>query len=203
MSALVSRRRQDRIAALVPLLAMGVFALLTLWLDTRISQSAEARRKSTPTAPDHFMEGFKIEKTSVVGVVDQTLIGARATHFPSNQTTVIESPKFRSNQQTKPTMSVDAANAVLLSDPVKKGVDRIDFSGKVVAVQGAMPGRDSVRYESDKLTVFPDTQRATTQAMTRTVSGDRVMTTQGIDIDADNQTGKTDRGFNLELQPKQ
>jgi lipopolysaccharide export system protein LptC len=203
MSTLLSRRRQDRITALFPLMAMALFALLTFWLDARISASSQDRKKSTPTAPDHFMQDFKIEKTSPEGVIDQTLFGKRATHFPNNHTTVVETPKFRSNVVGKPPMQVDAADAVLLNDPTKKGIDRIDFSGKVVAVQGATPGRDPIRYESESLTVFPKTQRATTQATTKTVSGERVMVTQGIDVDADNQTGKTDRGFNLELQPKQ
>jgi lipopolysaccharide export system protein LptC len=203
MSTWLSRKRQDRITALFPLMAMALFALLTFWLDARISASAQDRKKSAPTAPDHFMQGFKIETTSPSGVVDQTLFGVRATHFPNNQTTVVEAPKFRSNVTGKPTMAVDASDALLVNDPKKKGIERIDFRGKVVAVQGATPGRDAIRYESETLTVFPETQRASTAATTKTISGDRVMVTQGIEIDAENQTGKTDRGFNLELKPTQ
>jgi lipopolysaccharide export system protein LptC len=203
MSALISRRRQDRITAFFPVIALAVFTAITFWLDARVTDSARARRKPTPTAPDHFMERFTIEKTSIKGKVDQVVVGTRATHFPDSQTTVIESPKFNSTVEGKPPLSVRSTTAVLLNDSQKKGMEQADFSGNVVAVQGAFGGRDPVTYQSETLTVFPQTQRAQTTAATKTISGDRVMTTQGIEIDAENQTGKTDRGFNLELTPKE
>ena len=82
------------------------------------------------------------------------------------------------------------------------GVEQVDFSGKVVARQAASVGREAVTYESEQLTVFPKTQRAQTESTTRTVSGDRVMTTQGLRVDADKKQGQTTRGIEIELRPK-
>ena len=65
----------------------------------------------------------------------------------------------------------------------------MDFSGKVVARQAASPSRDAVTYESETLTVFPKTQQARTESTTRTVSGDRVMVTQGLQVDAEKSAG--------------
>lgn len=203
MSFLISRRRQDRLTALFPLVAVAVFAALTYWLDARVSNSVAERRKATLGSPDHFMEDFKIERTSKDGRIEQTIIGARATHFPSNNTTVIESPKYQSNANGKAPLTVTAKQAVMFNDPAKKGVEEARFAGGVVAEQGAHGGRDAIRYESNTLTVFPQTQRAQTADTTRTISADRVVTTQGIEIDAENQTGKTAQGFNLELTPKE
>jgi lipopolysaccharide export system protein LptC len=203
MSLLTSRRRQDRITALVPLAAVALFAALTYWLDVRVTESAIARQKPTLTAPDHFMEQFVIERTSKAGRVEQTIVGAKATHYPSNNTTVLEAPKYDSHVEGKAPLTVQAARGVMYNDPKKKGVEQADFSGRVVAVQGAHAGRDPIRYESETLTVFPQTQRAQTKDVTKTISGDRVVTTQGIEIDAENQTGKTSQGFNLELTPKE
>jgi lipopolysaccharide export system protein LptC len=203
VSFLISRRRQDRLTAFFPLLAVAFFALLTYWLDARVSESAAARRKPTPTSPDHFMERFKIERTSKDGRIDQTITGERATHFPSNSTTVIEAPKYHSKVEGKAPLHVSAKQGTIFSDPKKKGVEQADFTGRVVAQQAAFKDRDPIRYESESLTVYPATQRAYTKAQTRTISGDRVMTTQGIELDAENQTGKTTEGFNLELSPKE
>jgi LPS export ABC transporter protein LptC len=203
MSVLISRRRQDRITALFPLFAMMIFAAITFWLDARVTESALARKKPTLTSPDHFLETFKIERTAASGKIEQTMIGVRATHFPSTQSTVVDEPRYVGVTPQKPTMTVEAKRGVMLSDAKNKGVERIDFSGQVTASQGAVAGRDAVTYQSELLTVFPKTQQATTQSVTKTTSGDRVMTTQGLDIDADNQTGKTTRGFNLELTPKE
>ncbi|MGL4232736.1 MAG: LPS export ABC transporter periplasmic protein LptC [Casimicrobium sp.] len=203
MSFLVLRRRQDRLTVLFPLLAVGFFAALTYWLDARVAADATQRSKPTMSSPDHFMEQFTIERTSVAGRVDQVVVGVRATHYPSNNTTVIEAPKYQSNVDGKAPLNVQASKGIMFNDPKKKGVEQADFSGKVIAMQGAFNGRDPIRYESESLTVFPQTQRATTKDTTRTVSGDRVVTTQGIEIDAENQTGKTTQGFTLELNPKE
>jgi lipopolysaccharide export system protein LptC len=203
MSALLSRRRQDRITAFVPLLAIALFAALTYWLDARVADSAVARQKAALTSPDHFMERFTIERTSAEGRVDQVIVGARASHYPNNNTTVIDAPVYKSNVDGKAPLNVQAARSVMFNDPSKKGIEQADFSGRVVAIQGAHQGRDPIRYESDTLTVFPQTQRALTKDVTKTVSGDRVVTTQGIEIDAEKQTGKTTDGFSLELSPKE
>lgn len=202
MSSFSGRRRQDRLAALFPLFAVALFALLTFWLDARVSESARAQKSSTQPAPDHFLEQFKIQRTAVDGRVESVMIGDRATHFPSNQTTVIARPRYESQPAGKPKMEVNAALAILKSDPTKNAVEQVDFSGKVVAKQAASEGREAVTYESETLTVFPKTQMAQTDAQTRTVSGDRVMITQGLRVNADKKQAQTDRGFTVTLPPK-
>ncbi len=202
MSTFVWRRRQDRLAALFPLLAIALFAILTFWLDARVSESARSGQKSTQPAPDHFLESFRIQRTANDGRIESVMVGDRATHFPGNQTTVVDKPRYESQPAGKPKMEVDAARAVLKSDSLKGGVERVDFSGKVVARQAASPGREAVTYESERLTVFPKTQLAQTDSQTRTVSGDRVMVTQGLRVNADKKQGQTDRGFTVTLPPK-
>ena len=202
MSTFTWRRRQDRLAALFPLLAIAVFAILTFWLDARVSESARYAQKSTQPAPDHFLENFKIQRTANDGRIESVMVGDRATHFPSTQTTIVDQPRYQNEPAGKPKMDVDAARAVLKSDSVKGGVEQVDFSGKVVARQAASPGREAVTYESELLTVFPKTQLAQTDLQTRTVSGDRVMVTQGLRVNADKKQGQTDRGFTVTLPPK-
>lgn len=202
MSTFTWRRRQDRLAALFPLLAIALFALLTFWLDARVSESAREQKNSAQPAPDHFLEKFKIERTAVDGRVESVMTGDRATHFPGNQTTVVDRPRYQSQPAGKPKMEVDAARAIVKNDSPKGGVERVDFSGKVVARQDASVGREAVTYESETLTVYPKTQLAQTDSPTRTVSGDRVMTTQGLRVDADKKQGQTDRGFTVTLPPK-
>ena len=67
MSTFIWRRRQDRLAALFPVIAIALFALLTFWLDARVTESARAQQKSSQPAPDHFLQNFKIERTAADG----------------------------------------------------------------------------------------------------------------------------------------
>ena len=201
-TTLIWRKRQDRLAALFPLLAVAVFAALTFWLDARVTDSARAQKASTQPAPDHFIEGFRIERTDASGRIENTMIGERSAHFPATQSTVVDQPRYASEPSGKPKMDVRAQRAVLRSGGTAGGLEQVDFSGKVVARQAASPGRDAVTYESETLTVFPKTQQARTEATTRTVSGDRVMVTQGLRVDAEKKQGQTNRGIEIELRPK-
>lgn len=201
MSTVLWRRRQDRLAALFPLFAVALFAALTWWLDARVTESARVQRQSSQPAPDHFLEGFKIERTTVAGRVESTIIGDKATHYPATRATVIDRPRYDSEPAGKPRMDVTAERATLFSGE-KGGIDRVDFAGKVVAQQAASAGREAVTYQSETLTVFPKTQQARTDAVTRTISGDRVMTTQGLQVDAEKKQGQTTRGIAIELRPK-
>lgn len=199
---LIWRRRQDRLAALFPLFAVALFAILTFWLDARVTESARAQKESSQPAPDHFLEGFRIERTDAEGRIENTMIGARAAHFPASQSTVVDQPRYASEPAGKPKMDVRAERAVLRSAGAQGGLEQVDFSGKVVARQAASPGRDAVTYESETLTVFPKTQQARTESTTRTISGDRVMVTQGLRVDAGKKQGQTSRGIEIELRPK-
>jgi LPS export ABC transporter protein LptC len=201
LNTIVWRGRQDRLAALFPLLAVAIFAMLTFWLDARVSESARMQRKSTQAAPDHFLERFKIQRTAIDGRVESVMTGDRATHFPDSKTTVIDKPRYESQPAGKPKMQVNATRAVINSDSPKGGVEQVDFYGTVTARQDASPGRDAVTYQSESLTVFPKTHLAQTDAATRTVSGDRVMTTQGLRVNAEKKQGETERGFTVTLPP--
>ena len=203
MNTFIWRRRQDRLAALFPVIAIALFALLTFWLDARVTESARAQQKTSQPAPDHFLQNFKIERTAADGRVESTMIGQRATHFPDSQRTIVDQPRYESQPAGKPKMDVISERAVLKSVSEKGGVEQVDFSGKVVARRGPSEGREAITYESEQLTIFPKTQQAQTESTTRIVSGDRVMTTQGLRVDADKQKGQTNRGIEIELRPKE
>ncbi|MCZ2136520.1 MAG: LPS export ABC transporter periplasmic protein LptC [Burkholderiales bacterium] len=202
-TALSWRRRQDRLAALFPLVAVALFAALTFWLDARVSESARAQKAASAQAPDHFLEGFRVERTDARGHVESSMTGALAAHFPNARSTVVNDPRYEGEPSGKPKLSVRAQRAVLFSAAGQDGIEEIDFSGKVLAEQAASPGRDAVTYQSEALTVFPKTQQARTEALTRTVSGDRVMVTQGLHVDAEKKQGQTHRGIEIELRPKE
>ncbi len=201
-TTLAWRKRQDRLAALFPLFAVAIFAVLTFWLDARVTDSVRAQKASALPAPDHFIQGFRIERTAADGRIESTMIGGLAVHVPATQSTVVYEPRYENEPAGKPRMDVRAARAVLSSATAGGGLEQVDFSGKVVARQAASPGRDAVTYESETLTVFPKTQQARTESTTRTVSGDRVMVTQGLQVDAEKKQGQTSRGIEIELRPK-
>ncbi len=206
----LSRRSQDRLAALFPLAAVAFFAALSFWLDARIAASVRPA-KASPGAPEQFMEGFRVDRTVIIArgqdgsaPVQDAMTGARADFFPGASKTVVTSPTFQSDVPGKPRLYVSAARATIESAAPKGGeIERILFAGGVTLLQAATKRRDAVRFETEAITVLPKTQEAMTDRPTRTVSGDRVVITQGLHLDRELRTGSTSRGFQLELNPKE
>jgi Protein of unknown function (DUF1239). len=208
MSFSLSRKSQDRLAALFPLVAVAFFAALSYWLEARIAASARPA-KATPSAPEHFMEGFRIERTvafkrgtAATVPIQDVISGERADYYPAALRTTIRLPRFQSEVPNKPRLTVAASQAIIHSEQPRGEVERIEFLGGVRLDQDATARREAIRFETEAITVFPATQEAVTDRETRTLSGDRVMITQGLHLDRELRTGSTRGGFRLELDPK-
>lgn len=209
MFARLSRRNQDRLAALFPLVAVGFFAALSFWLDARVSASARPPR-ATSNAPEQFMEGFRIERSVAVArgrdasaPVQDALRGRRADYYPDAGKAVIAEPVFRSEAPGKPRLDVAAERATIEGAPRRGEVERIVFEGGVRLDQAAVGSRPPVRFETESITVFPATQEAVTDRPTRTTLGPHVLVTQGIHIDRAGQRVTSSRGVRLEFLPKE
>ena len=108
-TTLVWRKRQDRLAALFPLFAVAIFAVLTFWLDARVTDSVKGTEGFSVTRPDHFIQGFP-DRTNCAddGCIESTMIGGLAVHVPATQSTVVYEPRYENEPAGKPRMDVRA-----------------------------------------------------------------------------------------------
>ena len=76
------------------LIFLALFAALTLWLD-RMVQPAETKLDgSTRHEPDYVVENFSSTMLDLTGQPHFTLAAIKMTHYPDDQTTLLERPHF-------------------------------------------------------------------------------------------------------------
>ncbi|MDR2032005.1 MAG: LPS export ABC transporter periplasmic protein LptC [Azoarcus sp.] len=158
--------------AIAALLAAG-----SVWLEhlTRAPESAAAAAESR--MPDFVADKVRISGFSHDGALRYTLDSTRLTHLPHNGITVAEQPRLQLFTQTQ-RMRIDADRG-----EVAPGGERVDLSGNVEARHESGPGDTAMRFSSDRLTVWPDTQRAASNAPVRLTRGNAHATANGIEAD--------------------
>lgn len=194
----LSRRRQDRLVAWMPLLFLGVLAAITWWLNVTISREVVHRNKPPATSPEQFLETFTALRYDPSGALTQDLKATRGTYFPELNRTVVESPTFAQTTPNTAPLSVRAAKAVMHGRN-----ERIDFSGGVQARQQAWGEQPARLIETDNLTAVPATGELITQAAVRITQADAVVESQGLKANTKSQQVSGTGPARIILQPRQ
>ncbi len=193
----LSRRRQDRIVAWMPVIFLLILAVLTWWLDATISRAAVERNKPLATSPEQFLEKFGALRYDAEGALTQELVAQRGAMFPQLNRTVVEKPTFTNQTPNGAAMSVRAEKAV-----VHGKNERVEFSGGVRAQQlawGDQPGRV---LETDALTAYPATGELSTQSSVKITQADAVVETKGLKANTKSQQFSGQGPARITLTPK-
>ncbi|MDR2260439.1 MAG: LPS export ABC transporter periplasmic protein LptC [Azoarcus sp.] len=157
--------------AIAALLAAG-----SIWLEhlTRAPEPAAAAAENQ--MPDFVADTVRISGFSHDGALRYTLDSPRLTHLPHNGVTVAEQPRLRLFTQTR-RMRIDADRG-----EVAPGGERVDLRGNVEARYEGEPD-SAMHFFSDRLSVWPDEQRAASSAPVRLVRGNARAEANGIEAD--------------------
>jgi LPS export ABC transporter protein LptC len=200
MSALhISRRRQDRVTALLPLLLLALLAVLAVWLDFKINHSVTERHKPAANSPESFIEKFVATRFDGQGTLIQELKAERGSHFPALERMVVERPEFANRPVGSGPIDVRADKAILYG---KKTPERVEFSGKVRAQQPAFNGQPARLMETESLTAIPQTGELSTQAAVKMTQADAVVETKGLKANTKTQQFSGTGPARIVLQPK-
>ena len=110
-------------------------------------------KASTQPAPDHFIEGFRIERTDASRRIENTMIGRRAATFQRRKALLLIS-RYSANRPVNRRWTFARSVQVLRSGGTAGGLEQVDFSGRWWR-GGQQPGRDAVT-RSETPPVFPE-----------------------------------------------
>lgn len=86
----------DRLSIYLPILLMGAFAMVTIWLIRSTPAVIEAAAgKPLKHEADYFLRNFSIKAFDVQGKLKSEVIGREARHFPDTDTLEIEQVSMR------------------------------------------------------------------------------------------------------------
>jgi lipopolysaccharide export system protein LptC len=162
----------------LPLAALALLVILTLWLNQLVQAPGARADGSTRHDPDTIIENFSARKLGEDGRVLYTLAARKMVHYPDDNSALLESVTVEAFEPKQPRMMITADNGRL-----EEGGDRVLIEGNVVVVRDADAKNEAARITTDKLLVLPDAGIATTESEVTLASAHGHAVSQGVEID--------------------
>lgn len=148
---------QNRTTILFPLILMGFMALITFWINKAVEQQMPRIDGSERHDPDYTMENFVTKQTDEDGNLNHVLDAVKMTHYPDDDSTVLEKPKFTQYAEDKPYTKIDGDHGNVSSDG-----EEIEIIDNVVIVREAYDDKGEMRVLTDQIMLFIDLELAKT-----------------------------------------
>jgi len=156
----------------LPLLPLGVLLLLlalTFWLSRYVAADTTRQRDSARNDPDVVIERFTARKLSPTGDVQYVLTAQAMTHFPADDSSLLEQVVFTATTPGEPTLTATAPRGRLLA-----GGDEVVLEGGVVLDSSGSGKSPAMKLRTPRLTVLPEKNIA------RSTEGVVIESAQGV-----------------------
>ena len=173
----------------LPLAALALLVVLTLWLNQLVQAPGARADGSRRHDPDLIVENFSARKLGLDGRVLYTLAARKMVHYPDDDSALLETVKVEAYEPRQPRLMITADNGRL-----EQGGERVLIEGNVVIVRDADAKNEAARVTTDKLLVLPDAGVARTQSEVRMESGSgTAVATGGLELDNRARVMRLDR----------
>ena len=171
-----------RLAVIIAISA--ILALSSFWLSMVIKRSAaDGTASEAISDPDYFVFDFDYLKMLPSGKPHYTLTGKKLTHYPADDSYMIDMPVYKSLEPNKPPQMSRADRAVLKEDNTK-----VYMYGNVIGDRSATATSDALHLQTEYLLVFPDEDAMQTDKPVTIRRGNLLI--QGVGMYANNATGE-------------
>jgi lipopolysaccharide export system protein LptC len=153
MNKLLRERLQT--TAFLSILTLAAGATGWLALNSGLRYFREATKPVVRHDPDYVIEGFSMTRLGETGAVTTQLTGTRLTHFPDDDSAVLEKPRVIAVSEQKLRTQAQAQTAVIL-----RGGEEVVLKQNVQIIRELADAAPSSRLElqTEQLHVFPDTE---------------------------------------------
>ena len=170
----------ERLATLFPLALLVLLAALTYWLDRAVQSPAAPRPTLLRHDPDYTVDKLLATRMDVNGRVRDTLYAQRMVHFPDDDSTELERPRFISHGKGAP-LAITSQRALVSSNG-----GEIHFRGGVRASRAPYANNSELVITTEYLHVLPDDNIAKTDQPV--VIQDAAMTLNAVGMELNNET---------------
>ncbi len=167
-----------------PLTLVLMMALITFWINQTVQEQGPRIDGSNRHDPDYRLRNFVTTQSDVNGKLRYVLAAAEMTHFPDDDTTVLQRPKFTQFAVNKPYTQIQGLRGYVSSDG-----ETVEFFDNVKVVRQATADKGQMELLTEKLTIEPSKDLATTQSpVTINQAPKTKVTAVGMVFDKKNQT---------------
>jgi lipopolysaccharide export system protein LptC len=166
------------------LFILTLLAALLFWLNQTGRSPLSMQEDTSGRAADYIVENFSAIRTEGDGTGRYMLFGKKMVHYPDDDSSDLEQPRFIATEPGKPPVQLKADHARMLAD----GED-IYLSGNVVVVRNAGRARGETTMTTSLLHLIPRDDIAMTDKPVVISETNAVI--RAIGMEMSNRTGVT------------
>ena len=184
-----------------PWLPAGLLILLvalTFWLNRLVQPGGIKNDGSERHDPDLIVENFTARKLGPEGTVRYTLVARKMTHYPDDDSSVLESVSFEIANPGQSRITATSDRGQLLS-----GGDKVIMEENVVIVSEASKTVPAWRFTTPQLVLQPDESLAHSDSGVKVESASGVVTASSFLLNTDTRVVKMNQIRATYQSPKQ
>jgi lipopolysaccharide export system protein LptC len=169
-----------------PLILAGLLAVITFWINLAVEQQGPKIDGSNRHDPDYTMHNFVTTQTDITGKLRYVLAAAEMLHYPDDDSTVLQRPRFTQYTTDKPYTQIEGLRGYISSDG-----EEVELVDNVKVVRQAFEGKGEMQLHTEKLLILPKQDIAKTNSpVVITQAPKTVIHGTGMIFDKKNQTVK-------------
>jgi lipopolysaccharide export system protein LptC len=168
---------RDRFAIWFPLGLVLLLALLTFWLNRMVQEPPPKKDGSGRHDPDYWVENFTATRLGADGKPRHVLTARKMTHYPDDDSTHLEQPRFSGFEAGKAPMHIQARRGLVSRDG-----EHVHFTGDVVAIREPQGNKSQLSLATSYLHIIPDQDRALTDRAVTIRDANITVTAVGMEL---------------------
>jgi lipopolysaccharide export system protein LptC len=140
-----------RSVIIYPIILLTVLAILTAWINYVVQPPQPKPDGSSRHDPDYIMSNFVTTQTNINGSLRYKLAAAEMKHFPDNDTTDLQQPRYTQFTVGKPYTQVES-----LRGHVSSNGEQVQLLDKVRITRQAFAGKGEMTVDTDFLDILPN-----------------------------------------------
>ena len=170
----------DRLGGLFPLTLLALLAGLTFWLERAAQPRGAPPAGVIRHEPDYIVQGLSAVRMDPQGQVQHTLRATRMTHYPDDDVTLLEEPKFVTYDQGRAPITVTSREA-----SVSGNGENVYFQKDVRVVRAPVANQGELVLETEYLHVIPDNKIAKTDRPVTIRNAAALVTASGLELNSE------------------
>lgn len=142
---------------LLPIALMLFLALLTFWINQNVQEQGLRLSQLSRHDPDYKLYNFVSTRTDAAGNVKYVLAAAEMQHFPDNDYTEMQRPRFTQFGVDKPYTQIYGQHGNISGNG-----KLVEFSKQVKVVRQGTAEKGEMQLDTERLLLEPDTDIAHT-----------------------------------------
>jgi len=148
-----------RSAIFFPLVLLLLLAVITFWINKTVQPPVPKIDGSSRHDPDYIMGNFVTTQTDVNGNLRYKLAAVEMRHFPDDDTTELQRPRYTQFAMDKPYTQVEGLRGYVSGDG-----EEVQLVDKVKVTRQAFAGKGEMTVETEYLNIRPNDELVTTDS---------------------------------------